>query len=100
MHDGEDDDEGGCPLPEWKPCGCRERARRRQVPFHLSFSIFPQWVNKKVWVNKKKRERARRRQVPFRLFFNIFPQWVNKKSWSIRKTGSRKKIGQTKKISK
>ena len=35
VHDGEDEDEGGCPLPEWKPCGCRERARRRQVPFHL-----------------------------------------------------------------
>ena len=37
MHDGEDEDEGGCPLPELKPCGCRERARRRQVPLHLFF---------------------------------------------------------------
>ena len=35
VHDGEDDEGDGCPLPEWKPCGCRERARRRQVPSHL-----------------------------------------------------------------
>ena len=32
VHDGEEE-EGGCPLPEWKPCGCREKARRRQVLF-------------------------------------------------------------------
>ena len=31
-------------MPEWKPCGCREKARRRQVSslsLSLSFSFFP-----------------------------------------------------------
>ena len=39
VHNGEDE-EGGCPLPEWKPCGCREKARRRQVTYFTFSSYF------------------------------------------------------------
>ena len=39
VHDGEEE-EGGCPLPDWKPCGCREKARRRQV-CSFSYISFP-----------------------------------------------------------